>query len=228
MKLSSDRSFTLHSSEYNEHYHSVKDGAFRESLYKHIVPAFSLINQTSKPLIRVLDICFGLGYNALTTLYYLDQMNFTGRVEIYSVEKDENLLKSLDLMIYKEELVRFLPLISCVAKGKNYHHKNISVEVFRGDATSYLTNTDQQFDIIYQDPFSPTKNSELWSDQHFVNLYRLIGDDGVMTTYSQARGVRETMKKAGFCVCEYQAERSIRAGTIASKKPLKDENCLQV
>ena len=36
---SDDGSCTAFSSEYNEHYHSTKDGALNETLYKHVIPA---------------------------------------------------------------------------------------------------------------------------------------------------------------------------------------------
>jgi tRNA U34 5-methylaminomethyl-2-thiouridine-forming methyltransferase MnmC len=63
-----DGSNTLFSKEYNEHYHSTKDGAINESLYKHIIPAIT--HHKDKKSLKILDICFGLGYNTLATLHY--------------------------------------------------------------------------------------------------------------------------------------------------------------
>ena len=56
-----DGSFTIYSPEYNEHYHSLKDGALKESLYKHIIPAFEHVQELSE--VNILDICFGIGFN---------------------------------------------------------------------------------------------------------------------------------------------------------------------
>ncbi len=47
--------------EFDESYHSQKDGALRESLEKHIIPAFKFSKDRDE--ITILDIGFGLGYN---------------------------------------------------------------------------------------------------------------------------------------------------------------------
>jgi len=40
--LTNDGTATLYSKEFDESYHSQKDGALRESLEKHIIPAFKV------------------------------------------------------------------------------------------------------------------------------------------------------------------------------------------
>jgi len=57
MTLSEDGSYTAYSTEYDEHYHSTKDGALRESLLKHVHPAFALMQE--KKTLTILDICWG-------------------------------------------------------------------------------------------------------------------------------------------------------------------------
>ena len=52
--LSEDGSYTAYSNEYGEHYHSTKDGALKESLVKHVIPAFNVV-QTQD--VHILDIC---------------------------------------------------------------------------------------------------------------------------------------------------------------------------
>jgi len=64
-----DGTITLFSKEFDEPYHSTYDGALHETMEKHIIPAFSL--QKYRDKIRILDICFGLGYNVLATIYYI-------------------------------------------------------------------------------------------------------------------------------------------------------------
>ena len=54
--LCEDGTNTLYSKEFDEPYHSTKDGALHESLEKHVKPAFSLKNNQEKLII--LDICF--------------------------------------------------------------------------------------------------------------------------------------------------------------------------
>ena len=64
-----DGSNTLYSKEFNQHYHSLKEGALNESLSKHIIPAFEY--HKNKLELNILDIFFGLGYNRIETLYYI-------------------------------------------------------------------------------------------------------------------------------------------------------------
>ena len=87
---SEDGSYTAFSSEYNEHYHSTKDGALNESLKKHIEPAF-LCHKNKKHL-KIIDICFGLGWNTLATLYYRDIYFPDTTLEIVSPELDGELV----------------------------------------------------------------------------------------------------------------------------------------
>jgi len=51
---SDDGSCTAYSAQYDEHYHSTKDGALTESLYKHVMPGFSCFPDASP--VRILDI----------------------------------------------------------------------------------------------------------------------------------------------------------------------------
>ena len=67
--LCEDGTNTLFSVEFDEPYHSTKDGALHESLEKHVKPALALSKENIQ--LTILDICFGLGYNTFSTLYYI-------------------------------------------------------------------------------------------------------------------------------------------------------------
>ncbi|MFW2582201.1 hypothetical protein ACN5OZ_11490, partial [Aliarcobacter butzleri] len=64
-----DGSNTLFSTKYNQHFHNTEDGAINEALSKHIIPTF-FYHQNKKEL-NILDICFGIGYNTFSTIYYI-------------------------------------------------------------------------------------------------------------------------------------------------------------
>ena len=180
MVQSEDGTFTAFSSQYNEHYHSTKDGALSESLYKHVIPAFS--TQQHKDVITILDICFGLGFNTLATLYYLKQQNIRKKIAIYSPELDEALVRSLKDFSYPEIFTPFIAIIHTLSKEGRYEDDTLLIELYIGDARAYLQESDRQFDIIYQDAFSPQANPMLWTREHFSDLARLIRDDGILTT----------------------------------------------
>ena len=85
--LCEDGTNTLYSKEFDEPYHSTKDGALHESLEKHVKPSFAL-KKNNQNLV-ILDICFGLGYNTFATLYFIKKHNLKTKVHILSPEFDE-------------------------------------------------------------------------------------------------------------------------------------------
>ena len=210
-----DGSFTCYSEEFDEHYHSVKEGALKESLKKHVEPAFSLVSQ--KDEVTILDICYGLGFNTLSTLYYL--RNSTTKVHIKSPEFDKSLVKSLVNFPYPKEFEPFKKIIKTLSETGYYEDSHCSIEIYFGDAREYLQKLDVTFDVVYQDAFSPKKNPLLWTYEYFKDITRVLKDDGVITTYSSATPTRMSMCKNGLKIYENR-NLETRTGTIASKSEL--------
>ena len=216
--LSEDGSFTAYSKEYDEHYHSTKDGALRESLTKHVIPAFEFMQ--NKQEINILDICFGLGFNTLATLYYLKQNNIKAIVNIYSPELDASLINSLNNFTYPKEFAQFKEIILALINNKIYKNEFLQVRVYLGDARKYIKQFPcDMFDIIYQDAFSPKSNPILWTKEYFKDLSNIIKKDGIITTYSVAFKTRLAMYENGFNVYLYSVK-DVRDSTLASLSKL--------
>ncbi|MBN2825900.1 MAG: hypothetical protein JXQ76_11285 [Campylobacterales bacterium] len=213
-----DSSCTLYSHEFKEHYHSTKDGALRESLYKHITPAFRL--NAHKKHLRILDVCFGLGYNTLTTLYYIQKHQLDVSVEIVSPEFDVELIGSLKDFNYPKAFDDFKHIILALSNDFEYRSDTISITILRGDARLSIPKLTQKFDIVYQDAFSPKTNPLLWSREYFADIAKLIANDGILTTYSIAIATRLALFENGFHIYLYEDER-VRNATIASLSQLK-------
>ena len=208
-----DGTYTARSERFDECYHSTKDGAFQESLKKHVEPAFSLV--PPREIYTILDICFGLGYNTLTTLWYLDRIGFEGRVRILSPEFDEALVRSLVDFPYPEALRPYREVIESIAKTGRYDDERREIRVIFGDARRFLRETTERFDIVYQDAFSPKKNPLLWTKEYFADLASHLKEHGVVTTYSSATPVRMGMVENGLFVYNPPSE-GVRSGTVAS------------
>lgn len=218
--LSADGSYSAYSSEYNECYHSTKDGAFSESLYKHVIPAFKY--QKHKESLRVLDICFGLGFNTLTTLYYAKKIAYSGKIEILSPELDRSLLDSLTDFPYPREFDDFKHIVTKLSRDALFKDDNFCVQVIVIDAMEYIkTIKSNSIDIVYQDAFSPKVNPLLWSRDYFRQIVRVLKSDGILTTYSTALNVRIALFENNFKIYLNKKE-GIRNATIASLKPLDD------
>ncbi len=212
-----DGTFTVRSEEFDECYHSTKDGALTESLKKHVEPAFALVDR-SKESLEILDICFGLGYNTLTTLLFVRQNALPYKLHITSPEMDEGLVRSLVDFPYAESFHPFKEVIESIADRGFYEDEQLFIEVRFGDAREFLRNTDQIFDIVYQDAFSPKKNPALWTREYFADLAAHLKKEAVVTTYSCATPVRLAMEDSGLHI--YRPPQSgVRSGTIASPSP---------
>lgn len=194
-----DGSNTLFSTKYNQHFHDLKTGAIKESLNKHVLPAFEYKKDFKK--LKILDICFGIGYNTFSTIYYILENKLDISLEIYSPELDYNLVKSLDKFVFPKEFDSIKHIINSIATNFKYENENMKIEVKIGDAREYIKDL-KNFDIVYQDAFSSEVNKELWSVQYFKDIFDLCNDDAVITTYSISTNVRLSMYKAGFTIFE--------------------------
>lgn len=219
MVLSKDGSYTAYSKEYDEHYHSTKDGALHESLVKHVYPAFKIKNDQEE--INILDICFGLGFNTLSTIYFHTQNSLSSKLNIYSPELDSSLINSLNDFSYPKEFEQFKDIIrSLIGKGV-YDDENIHVELFLGDAREYVKKFKNKFDIVYQDAFSPKANPMLWTKEYFRDIKESMKKDGLLTTYSTALATRLALYENGFKVYINSGE-NFRNATVASFEELDE------
>lgn len=219
MTKSADGSYTAYSKEYDEHYHSTKDGALLESLCKHVEPAFRLLK--GKDEINILDICFGLGFNTLTTIYHAKKIGFCKKINIFSPELDAGLVESLAHFEYPSEFAEFCEIVSELSKNRRYSKGNLHVEIFLGDAREYVKSfAPKTFDIVYQDAFSPKANPSLWTREYFADIERIIKQDGVLTTYSTAIATRLALFENGFEIYMNKGE-GYRNATVASLSDLE-------
>jgi len=211
--LCEDGTHTLYSKEFDEPYHSTKDGALHESLEKHVKPAFSL--KSDKERLTILDICFGLGYNTFATLYYIQKNNLTTKVHILSPEFDEGLVHSLDTFDFPPEFASIKAIISEVSKNLYYEDEQFKIEVLIGDARESILHIKEKIDIVYQDAFSPAHNPLLWTKEWFTDVRAICNDDAILTTYSTAAAIRLGLYENGFYIFVHRAE-MMRYSTVAS------------
>jgi len=208
-----DGSFTLYSSEFDECYHSTNDGALNESLYKHVIPAFSFFKE--KDELKILDICFGLGFNTLTTLFYIKQNNLSKKLHIISPEFDKELVQSLRNFDYPKEFEPFKKIIYKLSSDFFYEDESVKIEILLGDAREEIKKIDTTFDIIYQDAFSPKKNPTLWTKEWFNEIKKRVHQNSIITTYSVATNIRLSLYENGFTIYELE-NKNVRKATIAS------------
>ena len=207
-----DGSNTLYSKKYNQNFHSIKDGALNESLQKHIIPAFKLLQNTNH--INILDICFGIGYNTFATIYYCLKNNIKTKISFYSPEFDEKLISSLKNFNFPKEFDNIKHIINEVSKNKYYKDEQFEINIYIGDARAYI-KTLNNIDIVYQDAFSSDVNKELWTQEYFANIKAILCSNAIITTYSIATPIRLSISNNSMYIYEHILTNK-RKATMAS------------
>ena len=217
--LCEDGTNTLYSKEFDEPYHSTKDGALHESLEKHVKPALSIKN--NHKTLTILDICFGLGYNTFATLYYILKNKLDIKVHILSPEFDEGLVRSLKSFDFPLEFDSIKHIINTVAQELYYEDEQFKIEILLGNARKSIPKIKEKIDIVYQDAFSPAHNPLLWTKEHFADIRAICKEDAVLTTYSSAAAIRLGLYENDFFIFVHRAE-LMRYSTVASLKMLEN------
>ena len=211
--LCEDGSLTLFSKEFDEPYHSTKDGALYESLEKYVKP--SLYHQRHKESLTILDICFGLGYNTFATIYYIKKHKINTKIHIISPEFDEGLVRSLSSFDFPKEFDDIRDIIETISRDLYYQDEQFEIEIVLGDARETIPKIKTKVDIIYQDAFSPAHNPLLWTKEHFKAIRDISSDDATLTTYSTAIATRMGLYENGFYIFVHRAK-LMRYSTVAS------------
>ena len=212
-----DGSKTLYLGGYDESMHS-DSGAWEESVLKHVRASGILERNINE--ISVLDIGFGLGYNVTALLYERERLKPDLRMKIVSLEKDSSFASFVaDLEFGDTRDVLHAKVKKAFAEGL-YSEDSLEIRLVFGDARKTVKDLNQKFDLVFQDPFSPSRNPELWTVEFFKELFIHMDEEAVLTTYSSAFQVRCALLEAGFCIGRGPSVGRKREGTLASKRPV--------
>lgn len=184
-------------------YHS-KHGAIQESMHVFIGAGLHYMmekDRTCKRL-RILEMGFGTGLNALLTL---QESLRTGieisyeTLEAFPLEADiYSQLNYCDQLQAPELQPLFLQLHTCSF--------NSVQQIAPGFSLIKQYTTLQQFkrldpvDLIFYDAFAPSAQPELWTTEIFNSLHKMLVPGGILTTYCSKGDVRRSMMAAGFSI----------------------------
>ena len=199
MKLeqTADGSYTLYVPELDEHYHSVK-GALTES--QHIFIDMGL-KHSPVTFPRILEIGLGTGLNCVLTLLEAKEsqrhIHYTG-IERYPL--NEGIIHKLNYpaIIGKECEDDYFAIHQAPWEEDVCLSPWFTLHKMEGDFTHYTC--EQKYDIIYFDAFAPEKQPEMWEQSLFDNLYNVLNEGGILTTYCAKGVVRRMLQTAGFKV----------------------------
>jgi len=196
IKITDDGSSTLYVPEINEHYHSTY-GAVQESMHVFIKMG---LREIKKDKIRIFELGFGTGLNALLSFLMLKDLK---SIEYYGLE-----LFPLDWQVI--EKLNFDKYLDLTKNQKNIFKKmhdsswekkvqlspDFMVKKIKADITDY--DFQSSFDLFYFDAFAPKIQPELWKEKIFRKLYHAMNNNGILVTYCAKGEVRRNLQNAGF------------------------------
>lgn len=196
LKITEDGSHTLYVPEINEHYHSTH-GAIQESQHVYIESGF---NACSKQNVNILEIGFGTGLNALLSYrasLILQRNVFYQTTELFPLRMEE--VSAFNYPASAEEAVFFEKIHTCEWERPIEIAPNFVLCKQNRDVSSPKNlPTDTRFDVVYFDAFAPEKQSEMWSQAIFDQLFSICNEGAIVTTYCAKGEVRRRMQSAGF------------------------------
>lgn len=194
LRLTADGSNTVVSDIFSETYHSV-NGAVTESMHVFIDAG---LKACAKKRIRVFEVGFGTGLNALLTCIEAEKHNL--QIEYHSIELYPISLETVEHLRYHDFLLSDTQTLKTMHEAlwhipiqisPNFQLKKIAGNLIDIALTDF-------YDVVYFDAFSPAIQPELWTTDIFAKFYIHMFHGGMITTYCAKGEVRRNMKAAGF------------------------------
>ncbi len=218
-----DGSFTFFSEEFGEAFHS-RQGARAEAFVK-FAQATDLTQQVQRGYIRLLDVCYGLGYNTAAALETIWAIQPDCHVAVYGLELDASVPQAAiapDLIQIWTPRVQ--GILRALALEYQFRDDYLQATLLIGDARQTVQQVHQQnfqADAIFFDPFSPRRCPQLWTIEFFQQVAQCLAPTGKLATYSRSASVRSALQTAGLQIGSIPLEESHlphewSQGTIAS------------
>jgi tRNA U34 5-methylaminomethyl-2-thiouridine-forming methyltransferase MnmC len=197
LRITGDGSHTVYIADLDEPYHSIH-GAVQESEHVFIMQGF---RQLDRSPVRVLEIGFGTGLNAILTL--IESIRHQREVYYHAVEK-------YPLEDGEYSKLNFEHFISDCPAGifMEMHHATwgeavpllSTFSIFKEHADFRSMEPAGIFDLVYFDAFAPKKQPHLWTEEIFCRLYKLVVPGGILVSYTSMGSVRRALITCGFRV----------------------------
>ncbi len=209
MKLiqTEDGSYTAFNKQYQEKYHSIS-GAIEEAFEKH-VNALKL-----KDGMKILDFCFGLGYNSIAATKDHQDLKVIG------LENDKKILELMKtIKIPKMLEYEYNNFRNLAENLKIQDAQNNIIKILIGNALEKIDKLpNNYFDRVFFDPFSPKKQPEMWTEHIFQKVFNKMKPKAKLSTYSCAKQIRKNMISVGFKVIDGPIVGRKSPATIAIKR----------
>ncbi|WP_267384055.1 tRNA (5-methylaminomethyl-2-thiouridine)(34)-methyltransferase MnmD [Cyanobacterium sp. uoEpiScrs1] len=217
-QLTDDGSYTFFSEQFKELFHS-HSGAKLEAEQKFVSPCQLEEKAKRHMSLKILDVCYGLGYNSAAALEKVWSINQKCHIELIALESDINVPYQSGIYHLLEQWPSSVraPLTQLT---RNYaiQTSRLRANLLIGDARNTIQTIYQsgfKADAIFLDPFSPPKCPQLWTLEFIKIVSGCLNPQGRLGTYSSAAAVRTALQLAGLIVSSTKGVGRRSPGTIA-------------
>ncbi len=159
---------------------------------------------TDRSGLRILEIGFGTGLNALLSLARIMECGLCAdylALEPYPLRKGEyTRLNIPELVAGGAYAGAYLEMheASCTGHPITLEDRfRFRLLPLRLEETELPTD---HFDLVYHDAFAPQFQPSLWDEAAFARLYRAMREGALLTTYSAKGSVKRAMRAVGYRV----------------------------
>lgn len=196
IRTTSDGSKTLYLPSLDETYHSCH-GAIQEAKHVFIEHGLKHVAQFGNNQIRIFEMGFGTGLNALLTARWAEEsqqsIQYEG-IELHPVQED--IWMQLHYMNTVEGASLYERIMSCDWESEQVIHPYFNLTKWNEDI--HRLELTSSFDIIYFDAFGPRAQGDMWNLPVLAKMHGLLKENGVLVTYCAQGQMRRNLKALGF------------------------------
>lgn len=196
IRTTSDGSKTLYLPSLDETYHS-SHGAVQEAKHVFIEHGLKYVAQLGIDQIRIFEMGFGTGLNALLTAQWAEEnqhsIDYVG-IELHPVP--EEIWAQMDYLTTVDGVMMYERIMSCDWESEQVINPFFNLTKRKEDV--HRLERESPFDLIYFDAFGPRAQREMWDLPILSNMQKLLKENGVFVTYCAQGQMKRNLKSLGF------------------------------
>ncbi len=215
IRVTGDGSKTIFLPELNETYHS-SNGAVQESRHIFIQNGLDLVKK--KGAIRILEVGFGTGLNALLSASWAEMNNQSIHyIGIEAKPLSPELCFQLDYPRHIDQNSEKIydALIRCDWEMDNQLTPHFSIQ--KREVKIQDFEAVENVNLIYFDAFGPRVQSEMWDITILEKMYQSLNAGGALVTYCAQGQFKRDLKSVGFILESLPGPPGKREMTRATK-----------